>query len=56
VAKSKAEVKKAFLAALGADSPMVITVSIKPEIHHLVDKALKECTKQKGHSNGIQDN
>ena len=31
VAKSKAEIKKAFAGALGSDSPTVITVPIKPE-------------------------
>ena len=35
VAKSKAEVKEAFVAALGADSPTVITVPVKPEIRPL---------------------
>ena len=35
VAKSKTEIKKAFVAALEADSPTVITVPIKPEIHPL---------------------
>ncbi len=36
VAKSKTEIRKAFLAALGADSPTVITVPVKPEIRSLV--------------------
>ena len=35
VAKSKAEVKDAFAAALGAGSPTVITVPVKPEIRPL---------------------
>ena len=35
VAKSKAEVREAFVAALGADSPTVITVPVKPEIRPL---------------------
>jgi benzoylformate decarboxylase len=35
VAKSRAEIKKAFVAALGADSPTVITVPVKPEIRPL---------------------
>jgi benzoylformate decarboxylase len=36
LAKSKTEVKKAFVAALGADSPTVITVPVKPQIRSLV--------------------
>ncbi len=36
MAKSKAEVREAFLAALGADLPTVITVPVKPEIRPLV--------------------
>ena len=36
VAKSKTEIRKAFLAALGADSPTVITVPVKPKIRSLV--------------------
>ena len=35
MAKSKAEVREAFVAAVGADSPTVITVPVKPEIRHL---------------------
>ena len=35
VAESKAEVKDAFVAALGADRPTVITVPVRPEIHTL---------------------
>ena len=35
VAKSKAEVREAFVAALGADSPTVITIPVKPEIRPL---------------------
>jgi len=35
VAKSKTEVREAFVAALGADSPTVITVPVKPEIRPL---------------------
>ena len=35
VAKSKREVREAFVAALGADSPTVITVPVKPEIRPL---------------------
>ena len=35
VANSQAEVKGAFLAALGADSPTVITVPVRPEIRPL---------------------
>ena len=35
VAESKAEVKNAFVAALGADSPTVITVPVRPEIRTL---------------------
>jgi benzoylformate decarboxylase len=35
VAKSKTEVRDAFVAALGADSPTVITVPVKPEIRPL---------------------
>ena len=35
VAKSKAEVREAFVAALGADSPTVITATVKPEIRPL---------------------
>lgn len=34
-AKSKKEIKEAFLAALGADSPTVITVPVQPESHRL---------------------
>jgi benzoylformate decarboxylase len=34
-AKSKTEIKEAFLAALGADSPTVITVPVQPESHRL---------------------
>ena len=35
VAKSKIEVRDAFVAALGADSPTVITIPVKPEIRPL---------------------
>ena len=34
-AKSKTEIKEAFVAALGADSPTVITVPVQPESHRL---------------------
>jgi thiamine pyrophosphate-dependent acetolactate synthase large subunit-like protein len=35
VAKSKTELNEAFVAALGADRPTVITVPIEPEIRPL---------------------
>ena len=35
VAESKAEIKDAFVGALGADSPTVITVPVRPEIRAL---------------------